>query len=113
MKMRFNLVILFILTAFISNAAAEDGHELWLRKQSVTPVKVICSKRSPVLNIAVKELEQSWHGPANATVRLQLVSDKQLKPDGFKLDEKSVQANTELGVLYGVYELLRRQQTGQ
>ena len=29
------------------------------------------------------------------------------------MSSNSIQANTELGILYGVYELLRRQQTGE
>ena len=39
--------------------------------------------------------------------------DKSIKGDGFKLTLNGVQANNDLGILYGVYELLRRQQTGE
>ena len=44
---------------------------------------------------------------------LTIKKDKAIKGDGFKLSSNGIQANTELGILYGVYELLRRQQTGQ
>jgi alpha-glucuronidase len=46
-------------------------------------------------------------------VVLTVKPDKSIKGDGFKLTLNGVQANNDLGILYGVYELLRRQQTGE
>ena len=109
-KLLKGLLVIVYLTA---TARAEDGHDLWLRKQPSKPVKVTASKRSAMLAVAVKELQQNWQGEANASIRLKLVSDKALKADGFRLDATSVQASTETGILYGVFELLRRQQTGR
>ncbi|ADQ79785.1 Alpha-glucuronidase [Paludibacter propionicigenes WB4] len=92
---------------------AEDGHSLWLRNKGKGSVNVVCSKNSPTLALAKQELREGWSGNAGATVNLILKTDKALKADGFKLKENQIQANTESGILYGVYELLRRQQTGE
>lgn len=92
---------------------AEDGHQLWLRKKAAKPVTVVCSGKSAVLNQAIKALQEGWQGENGATVTLRLRKDKAIKDDGFKLDNLGVQANTASGILYGVYEVLRRQQTGQ
>ncbi len=92
---------------------AQDGHQLWLRDKKPKPVTVICKKNSPTLSIAKRELQQGWEGDANATVTLTLKKDKALKNDGFRLGKNTVEANTDIGILYGVYELLRRQQTSE
>jgi alpha-glucuronidase len=92
---------------------AEDGHGLWLRNKKALPLNVICSKTSATLNIAINELKQSWQGKIGASVTLSLVIDQSIKADGFILKENIVQATTEVGILYGVYELLRMQQTKQ
>lgn len=100
--------LLFLFVFF--NLNAQDGHELWLRKKTAVPVTVVSSKKSPTLNIAVQELQQGWQGPQGATVTLALKKEQAITGDGFKLGYNSIQANTELGILYGVYEFLRRQQ---
>lgn len=103
----------FLLLVFSISLKAEDGHDLWLRSHKSNAVNVICAKQSATLAIAKKELEQGWQGRPGATISLRLVSDRSIKGDGFKLDSSGVQANTEAGILYGVFDLLRRQQTGQ
>ncbi|MBN1144787.1 MAG: alpha-glucuronidase [Bacteroidales bacterium] len=95
------------------NIHAEDGHHLWLRKQAPKPVKIICKGNSPTLSIARQELLQGWMGVAGASVTLTVKRDKLIKGDGYKITPSEIQANTEWGILYGVYELLRRQQTGE
>jgi alpha-glucuronidase len=102
------ILILFFVTLSVK---AETGHELWLRNHSVDPVKVVCSADSATLSIALRELKQGWQGKAGATVVLTVKPDKSIIGDGYKLTASGVQANTEFGILYGVYELLRRQQT--
>jgi alpha-glucuronidase len=93
---------------------AEDGHQLWLRPHAATPVTVVVpTTNSVLLATAKRELQQNWQGSAGATVTLSLKKDKAIKYDGFRLSAQSVQATTERGILYGVFELLRRQQTGQ
>lgn len=92
---------------------AENGHNLWLRNKSNNPVNIVSKKSSATLAIAKEELQQGWLGEANSTVTLLVKQDKTIKGDGFKLTTNNIQANTDLGILNGVYELLRRQQTGE
>ncbi|MBN2761508.1 MAG: alpha-glucuronidase [Bacteroidales bacterium] len=103
--------IMLILAAI--NLHAEDGHSLWLRSKSTGSVNIMCAKSSPALAIARQELEHSWQGKDGATIVLTIKKDKALKGDGFRLTTNGIQANTESGILYGVYEWLRLQQTGQ
>lgn len=107
--------ITVLLLSFIGLFAvkAEDGHQLWLRKKAAKPVTVVCSGKSAILNQAVKALQLGWQGKPDATFTLRLRKDKAIKDDGFKLGAAGIQANTESGILYGVYEVLRRQQTNQ
>jgi alpha-glucuronidase len=109
MKVPISIIVLLFLVQFLK---AEDGHNLWLRAKSTSSVNVVSSKKSPTLDIARQELQQGWQGKAGASVVLTVKPDKLIKGDGFKLSATAIQANTDLGILYGVYELLRRQQTG-
>jgi alpha-glucuronidase len=107
-------ILVSILFAIIAACAkGQNGHELWLRTKTAVPVTVVCKKNSPTLSIARQELLNGWKGNANASILLNIKKDKSLKPDGFRLTENGVEANTDIGILYGVYELLRRQETGQ
>ena len=92
---------------------AENGHQLWLRGRRTAPVHVVSKGHSPTLLIAEQELEQCWQGKPDDTVFLELGSYPRITTDGYRLTSKSVQANTDLGILYGVYALLRQQQTGE
>jgi len=100
-----------VFSAFVIQA--ENGHLLWLRVKAANPVNVVCSKKSKTLSIAVQELQQGWQGNTNEEMKLIVKPDKAIKGDGFRIGKNSIQANTDIGILYGVYELLRRQQTGQ
>lgn len=103
--------VIFLFSIVFANA--QNGHELWLRPVKAKTVNVICKKTSPTLSIAIQELKDRWLGDANASITLVVKKDKALKSDGFRLEKNSVQANTDAGILYGVYELLRRQQTSE
>jgi alpha-glucuronidase len=102
------IVLLFIAISL----NAEDGHNLWLRNVQPNKVEIICSEKSATLDIAKQELQNGWIGEQGGKVILTLKKDKRIKNDGFILYPDKVQANTHLGILYGVYEFLRRQQTG-
>lgn len=104
-------IIIFLFSVVFADA--QDGHELWLRPVKANPVTIICKKSSATLSIAKQELTERWQGAKNATVALNISKDKVLKNDGFRLGKNSVQANSDAGILYGVYELLRRQQSGE
>ncbi|MEJ2052227.1 MAG: alpha-glucuronidase, partial [Calditrichota bacterium] len=108
-----NLMKLLLLFLFVTLLEAEDGHQLWLRSQTAKPVKIVCPRQSVTLDIARQELEQGWQGNPGTEVILTVKYDKSLKGDGFILNPSGVQANTDLGILYGVFDLLRRQKTGQ
>lgn len=110
--MKTGFLGLFFMLLLVRLHAA-NGHELWLPHREARPVKIICNKRSPTLDIAIRELQQGWAGKANAAVTLTIKKDNAIKDDGFRLSGNGVQANTDLGILYGVFEWLRRQYTGQ
>ncbi|MEO6317100.1 MAG: alpha-glucuronidase, partial [Chitinophagaceae bacterium] len=113
--MRLNRIIspFFILTLLATQVIAEDGHQLWLRTKKPLPVTVISEGKSPTLNIAQQELQQSWQGAPGAKIFLRIKKDNSIKGDGFRLTPDGVQAISDAGILYGVYEMLRRQQTGE
>jgi len=108
---KLSLTILF--ASFVLYVMAENGHELWLRNKKSLPVHIICSLHSPTIDIAVKELQQNWLGKANGTITIRLTNNTLIKKDGFLLLPTKIEATTETGILYGVYELLRRQQTNE
>ena len=108
-----NLALMFLLFFIVSSLKAEDGHKLWLRNQNPKPVKIICSKQSATLDIAQQELKRGWQGTPGASIVLNIRNNKSIKGDGFILDTSMIQANTEIGILYGVFDLLRRQGTGE
>ncbi len=112
MKRVFLLMIVFVA---ISTLHAENGHQLWLRNRNPLPVtvNVVGAKSSAIISTAQKELQEGWQGKSGATFTLTLKSDKAILKDGFRLTANGVQANTEAGLLYGAYEILRRQQTGE
>lgn len=108
-----NLSLTLFLMFLALLSIAEDGHQLWLRARASNNVKVQCSQSSATIELARQELRDGWQGKQGQTVTLKLIRDKQIKADGFRLAPGTIQANTEFGLLYGVYELLRRQQTGE
>lgn len=110
MKKIYSFVILISLTLCLF---AENGHNLWLRNLKPKSVNVVSSKNSPVLSIAKQELQNGWMGEMGTSVNLIIKTDKSIRGDGFRITKNSIQANTELGILYGVYELLRCQYTGE
>ncbi len=110
MKALFRIAIFLLLSLSLH---AENGHKLWLRNTTSNPVNVVCTKDSPILSVAKNELKQGWQGESNASVVLTIKTDKAIVGDGFKIVNNGIQANTEKGILYGVYELLRRQQTNE
>jgi len=112
--MRITYFIGLAFSCFIAlSVVAENGHQLWLRGKNTSSVQVAYAKKSTTLDIAAQELKQGWQGPANSNLKFTVKADKQIKGDGFKLNSGEIQANTDFGILYGAFELLRRQQTGE
>ncbi len=107
------LTALLTFVLISTGIRAENGHNLWLRAKSTIPVEVKCSKKSPTIDIAITELKNGWQGKAGQLIELKIVKDKLLKEDGFRINGESIQAKTDAGLLYGVFEMIRRQQTGE
>ena len=104
--MKSTILSIFCFVAVLFSQA-QNGHELWFRPVKAKPVN------SYTLTIARQELLDGWQGKEGVTVSLIIKKDNTIKNDGFKLNENGIEANNESGILYGVYELLRRQQTGE
>ena len=111
MKSTIGSIVVLLFAAL--SLRAEDGHDLWLRGSATASVNVVCEKRSPTLDIAVKELKQGWRGNAGASIQLIIESDEKVDGDGYRFVDGNILAETDKGILYGVYDLLRRQQTGE
>ena len=108
MKSFFSLLCVLLCSFMLQ---AETGHELWLRQKGTSNVEVVSKKQSATLTLAKEELRDHWTGKAGV-VEFKILKDKKLKSDGFKLMPNKIVANSDLGILYGVFELLRRQQLG-
>jgi len=113
MKIFRHYIFLFLIIPLMT--FAEDGSQLWLRfpaKNGISADKIISKGNSATLNIAKKELMNHWQGQ-----EIELRTDNSLKnlKGGYTI--KSVQnklvisAEKETGLLYGVYHILRLQQT--
>ncbi|WP_426483017.1 alpha-glucuronidase [Chryseobacterium sp. R2ACT005] len=110
--LRLNILFFLIIPLLVF---AEDGSQLWLRfpaKNGISADKIISKGNSPTLNIARKELNSHWLGQM---VELCTENkDKNLK-DGYRIVSTSekiiISAGKEIGLLYGVYHILRLQQT--
>ena len=99
-------ILLLIAFALCCTTNAEDGHNLWLRYETLNKAHVIAPKGGKTIQIAIDELKKYWNGKD-----LKLVIDKKLKnDDGFIYDADSICSHSEIGLLYGVYEALRTQQ---
>lgn len=107
---KFSLLLLGLFC--VQLVVAVNGSELWLAKQSTKRVTVHGSLKTPMLKLAGNELQNGWQGKDGASFQLIIKKDKSLKADGFRLDSTKIQSNSERGILYGVFELLRRQQIG-
>lgn len=99
-------------------ALANDGHLLWLGqgRGNHAVCNLADNKRpSATEDIAAQEIRDNWMGGA-----VSLMVDEELGlGDGFRITTGHeggtvmVEASNDVGLLYGVYELLRMQNTGQ
>ncbi|HEV2480670.1 MAG TPA: alpha-glucuronidase [Puia sp.] len=110
MKKSFFWVCFFFVGGVLH---AQTGHALWLSAERAAPVTVVCRGNSPTLDLAREELQAGWRGGQGARVELVIKKDKALRSGGFRLGSGTIEAGTPIGILYGVYELLRRQRTGE
>ncbi|AZB25854.1 alpha-glucuronidase [Chryseobacterium bernardetii] len=110
--LRLNILFFLIFPLLVS---AEDGSQLWLRfpaKNGISADKIISKGNSPTLNIARKELSGHWQGQV---VELRTENKEKNLKDGYKIvstpEKIVISAGKEIGLLYGVYHILRLQQT--
>lgn len=97
----------------------ENGHNLWFHSMSAGEPQIL-SENKTTLAIADNEIMHYWKGSQTVTCVIPFgekdTSIAKLGNDGYCIDfdKKSIviSAATETGVLYGVYDLLRRQETG-
>ena len=104
--LRLIIVLPCCLLTFLTTTA-EDGHQLWLRYQPLNKTKVTTTLTSPTVNIARQELETYYDGNA-VTLRIDATMPDD---DGYRISGDTITARREAGLLYGTYELLRRQVT--
>lgn len=107
-------IIIVLLSVCSLPAGADDGHRLWLRMDGRSGAAVDCGVSTPTAQIAADELRDGWKGG-----RVSLRIDASMADDdGFAISRNAdggltVSARRDVGLLYGAYELLRRQQTGR
>ena len=94
------------------SSRAEDGHRLWLpAHKSHTTVRVEANAQSPTIDLARTELSHHFLG-TKAVLHL---DPSMADDDGFSIsgndDSIVVRAHRDVGLLYGAYDVLRRQVT--
>ncbi len=103
------LVSLLLLATFSSLAS-----ELWLpTTKSATTPNIACSDKGTTASIAIDELRNYWCGGA---VELRISKREIKNAEGYKINAQdgkiTITAASESGLMYGAYELLRRQALG-
>ena len=90
-----------------------DGHQLWFYSMDKDGMNL--SPEKTTMAIAANEIQEYWKGSQAVSFNVLEAKDETLGSEGYRLvfgkDGISVESNTEVGVLYGVYDLLRRQET--
>ena len=95
-------ILLSLFVLFGLHAAAEDGHQLWLRYQPLNLAKVSCDLQSPTIDIVRQELETYWGHDITLSLDASMPDD-----DGYRISKNAITARNEAGLLYGAYALLR------
>ena len=97
-----------------STAIANDGHLLWFNSLQMEAPAEFGTK---TLQIAEQNIEKYWKSSQKVDLSLNSTANNALGNEGFELtfaDAKiTASANTEIGLLYASYHLLRRQECGQ
>lgn len=112
--MKKALIALAMLLFPLAKIVAEDGSRLWLRQaEQPNKARITADRKSETVNIAINELKTYWAG-----LPIALKHDKAMADDeGFAISKGkgsiTLSAHSDAGLLYGAYELLRLQATGQ
>lgn len=94
---------------------AEDGHSLWLRM--IAPKQeakvMLAADYTPTIGIAIDELKTYWR---QGTTIVLAESNLPMSDESYCIrefdDNITIMARTDVGFLYGAYDLLRRQALG-
>ena len=123
--MKYKLLILSMFVASMVKAQSLS-HALWLNMESATQkvTVILKGKATPIVNVAKAELQKYCSDYSN----VELQYNAQLPPreydvmagkgllDSYEIvaskDRVTIKGNTDRALLYGVYELLRLQKTG-
>ena len=86
-----------------------DGHQLWFYSMDKDGMNLSAEKTT--MAIANNEIQEYWNGKQTVALNVLEAKDETLGEEGYRLvfgnDGVAVESNTEVGVLYGVYDLLR------
>lgn len=97
---------------FVTEVSVGKVSRLWLPVFNGNKGEVACNVKSPVISVAMQEINGCWNGKP---VKIDVSKKNGLEKDGFKIADKrgfvQILATTDAGALYGVYELLRMQQS--
>jgi alpha-glucuronidase len=114
-------ILLGLFFTFVS-IKADDGYRLWLRYDGLTPLAAVVlatptGKDSPIIASARAELVTAF-GQTTAISLVQTGGEvPNAETEGYALsgtrNSVRISANSDTGVLYGVFALLRHIQTGQ
>lgn len=91
-----------------------DGHNLWFHSLDAKGMSL--SPEKTTRGIAMHEINTYWKQEQAVELSQLTPTDDSLGKEGYRLTFSpstiQVEANSDLGLLYGVYDLLRRQETG-
>mgnify|MGYP002517607978 CR=1 FL=1 len=117
----FKILLLASMTALLASCCdtvkpeCNDGHQLWFYSMDQDGMNF--SEEKTTMAIAANEVREYWQGDQAVLFNVLDTKDDVLGPEGYRLvfgkDAVAVDANTETGILYGTYDLLRRQETGK
>ena len=107
-------ILLLIFTLLSNFAIANSGYNLWLPSvENQTKAAVKSSCKGETAQIAKSEIERFWRG---GEVTFSLQPKREISAEGFQIESKNgkttISASSEVGLLYGAYDLLRRQECG-
>lgn len=91
-----------------------DGHNLWFN--SLGEEQTLSTTKT-TMAILQNELNNNWKGSQVVNVKLLSQKNKELGNEGFVIDYAAdsvvIYANTQIAALYGAYDLIRMQESGQ
>ena len=120
MKLLKTLLIASIVALTASCCGPEkpadtDGHQLWF--YSLDQDGMNLSPEKTTMAIAANEISEYWKEGREVSFNVLEAKEEGLGDEGYRLsfgkDGITIGANTETGILYGTYDLLRRQETGK